>query len=130
MGTTRSGGIPRAGAVLSFLLLGLWGMAETPAEPAAAQSVLQFSGVRGGLDGHAHLGNLDFDRRPETAIRHYDIGCQIGELSLGPDFKGVLLWAMIDNRTYLRCLHGYGLCLWRLKRFDEAAAPSSPACFG
>jgi tetratricopeptide (TPR) repeat protein len=29
---------------------------------------------------------------------------------------------MIDNRPYLRCLHGYGLCLWRLNRFDEAAA--------
>ena len=73
------------------------------------------------LDAHAHLGNLEFDRRPEMALRHYDIGRQIGELSLGPDFKSVLRWAMIDNRPYLRCLHGYGLCLWRLKRFDEAA---------
>lgn len=74
------------------------------------------------LDAHAHLGNLVFDRQPEIAIRHYDIGRQIGELSLGPDFNGVLLWGMIDNRPYLRCLHGYGLCLWRLKRFDEAAS--------
>ena len=85
------------------------------------------------LDAHAHLGNLVFDRRPETAIRHYDIGRQIGEMSLGPDFNGVLRWGMIDNRPYLRCLHSYGLCLlrlaeasseggWRLKRFDEAAA--------
>lgn len=74
------------------------------------------------LDAHAHLGNLDFDRGAETAIRHYDIGRQIGELSLGPDFKDVLRWARLDNRPYLRCLHGYGLCLWRLKRFDEAAA--------
>jgi len=73
------------------------------------------------LDAHAHLGNLEFDRRPETAIRHYDIGRQIGELSLGPDFKGILRWAILDNRLYLRCLHGYGLCLWRLKRFNEAA---------
>jgi tetratricopeptide (TPR) repeat protein len=72
------------------------------------------------LDGHTHLGNLDFDRRPEKAI-HYDIGRQIGELSLGPDFQGVLRSGRIDNRPYLRCLHGYGLCLWRLKRFDEAA---------
>jgi len=73
------------------------------------------------LDAHAHLGNLDFDRQPETALRHYDIGRQIGELSLGSDFKGVLRWGMIDNRPYLRCLHGYGLCLWRSKRFEEAA---------
>jgi len=27
-----------------------------------------------------------------------------------------------SNRPYLRCMQGYGLCLWRLKRFDEAAA--------
>ena len=74
------------------------------------------------LDAHAHLGNLAFDHSPETALRHYDIGRQIGELSLGPDLKGVLPWGLIDNRPYLRCLHGYGLCLWCLNRFDEAAA--------
>ena len=72
------------------------------------------------LDAHAHLGNLAFDRSPKTALRHYDIGRQIGELSLGPDFNGVLPWGLIDNRPYLRCVHGYGLCLWRLERFDEA----------
>ena len=26
----------------------------------------------------------------------------------------------IDNRPFLRCLHGFGLCCWRLGRFDEA----------
>ncbi|MDA2927581.1 hypothetical protein MYX78_10205 [Acidobacteria bacterium AH-259-G07] len=26
----------------------------------------------------------------------------------------------IDNRPFLRCMHGYGLCLWRLGHFDEA----------
>lgn len=73
------------------------------------------------LDAHSHLGNLVFDQRPEMALRHYDVGRQIGELSFGSGFKGVLRWAMLDNRPYLRCLHGYGLCLWRLKRFAEAA---------
>ena len=74
------------------------------------------------LDTHAHLGNLAFDHSPETALRHYDMGVQIGNLSLGLDFRGVLPWGLIDNRPYLRCLHGYGLCLWRLSRFDEATA--------
>jgi tetratricopeptide (TPR) repeat protein len=74
------------------------------------------------LDAHAHLGNQEFARRPDMAIRHYEIGVQIGNLSLGPDFSAVLPWGLINNRPYLRCLHGYGLCLWRLKRFDEAAA--------
>jgi hypothetical protein len=31
-----------------------------------------------------------------------------------------LLWGLIDNRPFLRCMHGYGLCLWRLGCFDEA----------
>lgn len=73
-----------------------------------------------GLDAHAHLGNLVFARRPEDAIRHYEAGFRIGELSLPKKFDGVLAWGWIDNRPFLRCMHGLGLCLWRLKRFDEA----------
>ena len=30
-------------------------------------------------------------------------------------------WGMIDNRPFLRCMHGYVLCLWRLKKFEDAA---------
>jgi len=72
------------------------------------------------LDAHSHLGNLVYDHRPEDAIRHYEVGLRIGELSLGNDFNDVLHWGYIDNRPFLRCMHGYGLCLWRLGRFDEA----------
>jgi len=70
------------------------------------------------LDAHSHLGNYFFDSMPEKAIRHYEIGLRIGELSLGEDFDGVLHWGNIDNRPFLRCMHGYGLCLWRLDHFD------------
>jgi hypothetical protein len=73
------------------------------------------------LDAHAHLGNFLFDSMPEFAVRHYEVGLRIGELSLGDHFDGVLQWGHIDNRPFLRCMHGYGLCLWRLGRFDEAA---------
>jgi tetratricopeptide (TPR) repeat protein len=73
------------------------------------------------LDAHSHLGNFVFDHHPKDAIRHYEVGLRIGELSLGDDFTGVLAWGLIDNRPFLRCMHGYGLCLWRLGRFDEAA---------
>ena len=72
------------------------------------------------LDAHSHLGNFVFDHWPQNAIRHYEVGLRIGELSLGDDFAGVLAWGLIDNRPFLRCMHGYGLCLWRLGRFDEA----------
>ncbi len=72
------------------------------------------------LDAHAHLGNFVFDHSPKEAVRHYEVGLRIGELSLGNGFDGVLLWGHIDNRPFLRCMHGYGLCLWRLGHHDEA----------
>ena len=74
------------------------------------------------LDAHAHLGNLSFEHTPEKALRHYEVGVRIGELSLGADFDGLLPWGRIDNRPFLRCLHGFGLALWRLERQPEAAA--------
>ncbi|MBU2228241.1 MAG: cytoplasmic protein, partial [Proteobacteria bacterium] len=73
------------------------------------------------LDAHAHLGHFVFDSHPQKAIRHYEVGLHIGELSLPAGFDGALPWGHVDNRPFLRCLHGYGLCLWRLKRFAEAA---------
>jgi hypothetical protein len=73
------------------------------------------------LDAHAHLGNMVFDDRPGDAIRHYEAGFRIGELSLGERLD-VLPWDLIDNRPFLRCMHGFGLCQWRLGRFKEAAA--------
>lgn len=72
------------------------------------------------LDAHAHFGNLAFNFSPKEAIRHYQVGVRIGELSLGADFDGLLPWGYIDNRPFLRCMSGLGLCLWRLNRFAEA----------
>jgi hypothetical protein len=73
------------------------------------------------LDAHAHLGNLLFDGDPADALRHYLVGVRIGDLSLGEGFDGVLPWGAVNNRPFLRCLKGYGLCLWRLGRPEEAA---------
>lgn len=72
------------------------------------------------LDAHAHLGNFVFDPVPADAVRHCEIGLRIGELSLSETFDGVLPWGHVDNRPFLRCLHGYELCCWPLGRFDEA----------
>jgi len=72
------------------------------------------------LDAHSHLGNMTFHGSPKRAVPHYEVGVRIGELSLGDDFAGVLSWGLIDNRPFLRCMHGYGLCLWRLKRWQDA----------
>ena len=50
------------------------------------------------------------------------MGFRIGELSFDSDFNGVLKWGFLENRPYLRCLHGYGLCHWRLGNVTEARA--------
>lgn len=72
------------------------------------------------VDAHVHLGNFIFEHRPEDAIRHYEVGLRIGELSLGEGFDGLLPWGWIDNRPLLRSMQSFGLCLWRLGRFEEA----------
>jgi hypothetical protein len=74
------------------------------------------------LDAHAHLGNFEFDHRPQQAVRHYEMGVSIGALSLGKQFDGVLPWGLIDNRPFLRCMNGLGLCRWRLGQTREATA--------
>jgi hypothetical protein len=72
------------------------------------------------LDGHAQLGTMELGRWPSRALLHYEVGVRIGELSLPPSFDGVLLWVNLYNRPFLRCLHGYGLALWRLGQWADA----------
>ncbi len=72
------------------------------------------------IDAHVHLGNLEFDRRPEQAMVHYEIAVALGDLSFPHGFDGLLLWSHVHNRSFLRALHGLGLCLWRLGRDEEA----------
>jgi len=80
------------------------------------------------LDAHAHLGNIFFDHWPKLAIRHYEVGVRIGELSLGENLDGLLPWGWMDNRPFLRCMNGFGLCLWRLSRFEEAERILNVCC--
>jgi hypothetical protein len=49
-----------------------------------------------------------------------DLKRRIGELSLPPSFDGLLIWGHLFNRPFLRCLHGYALCRWRLGDLAEA----------
>ncbi len=70
------------------------------------------------IDAYAHLGNIyfpddDTSRFVDFAIPYYEAGVKIGEYFLGPDFDGQLPWGYLDNRPYLRALHGLGLCYMR-----------------
>jgi hypothetical protein len=65
------------------------------------------------IKAHAHLGNFVFDHRPKDAIRHYEAGFRIGELSFGEGFDGA-------------CCHGVGSTTVR----SYAACTASGYAFG
>jgi hypothetical protein len=71
-----------------------------------------------------HLVTLVIEKRWTRRDDAYASGrlenIRIAELSLPAGFDGVLVWGRIYNRFFLRCLHGYGLCLWRLDKLAEA----------
>ena len=75
------------------------------------------------IDAWVHLGNMAFEHAgPETALPLYDRAVAIGEQALGSGFFGVLSWGFVDNRPFLRALHGLGLCAWRQGRWEDAEA--------
>jgi tetratricopeptide (TPR) repeat protein len=73
------------------------------------------------LDAHAYLASRLLGLSPQWALQHYEVGVDIGRLSVGDDFDGVLPGELAGNGAFLRCLSGYGSCLWQLERRDEAA---------
>ena len=73
------------------------------------------------LDGHAWLGDQqNRGKYRRHAIRHFEVGARIGELSLDEDFEGTLSWSLAGNRPFLRCMCGLGECQWDLGRLEEA----------
>ena len=75
------------------------------------------------IDAWGHLGLVAFDTRgPGAASKLYEMGVGVAERSLPDGFAGVLPWGMVDNRPFLRCLHGLALCAWRQRRWADAEA--------
>jgi hypothetical protein len=67
------------------------------------------------LDAHAQLGLLAFDAGcVEAALAHYVSGVWVAEQSLPDPFDRVLWWGWVDNRPFLRCLHGLMISAWRV----------------
>jgi hypothetical protein len=73
------------------------------------------------LDAHVHLGVLAFNHDElDAAFAHYAAGVSVAEQSLPEEFDGVLSWGWVDNRPFLRCLHGLMLSAWRLELREES----------
>jgi tetratricopeptide (TPR) repeat protein len=78
------------------------------------------------IDAYAHIGNIYFNMQGNTrhaisrAKAYYKQGVAIGLMSIGEHLNDVFPWGMIDNRPFLRCLHGFGLCFLEQKQTKEA----------
>lgn len=75
------------------------------------------------LDAYAHLGNWYFEQEDSkdlnTALNFYKTGVAIGMKSIGNKENDVFPWGLIDNRPFMRCLHGLGLCFYRQKKLTR-----------
>lgn len=72
------------------------------------------------IDAYGHLGWMYFQYSAKRALPHYLTAVAIGERSLPDGFGGLLPWGWIDNRPFLRALHGLAVTRWRLRQFEQA----------
>ncbi len=74
------------------------------------------------IDALVHIGNLHLDSRYRlpNALNCYKTSVHIAEKNLPEDFDGVVLWECLENRPYLRALHGLCLTYWKMKEFEDA----------
>lgn len=74
------------------------------------------------IDALVHIGNLYLDSSGslENARNCFQVAISIAEKNLPKDFDGVILWDCLENRPYLRALHGLCLTQWRMKDFEKA----------
>lgn len=77
----------------------------------------------GHADAWVHIGNRRFDEgHLDEALACYERGIAAGQArAVGePEAYQEPFWLDVDSRPFMRALHGCGLCLWRLRRPDEA----------
>lgn len=72
------------------------------------------------LDAYAMLGELNLSSWPRLALNCFELGVGIGRLSLPLGFEGVLPWAYLDNRPFLRCLFGLSRAQLRCEMRPDA----------
>ncbi|HYG89952.1 MAG TPA: tetratricopeptide repeat protein [Azospirillum sp.] len=74
------------------------------------------------IDAHAHLGFALLEQgKTRKALDACLRGIAIGEAVIPQGFAGTVKWGYLENRPFLRALHGAALCQLRLRRRDEAA---------
>lgn len=74
------------------------------------------------VDSFNGLGNVAFDEGLlSKAKEYYQKGVDLISKYCGKNWKKKRMeWGIIENRPYLRAIHGLCLCEWRDKNFKEA----------
>ncbi len=76
------------------------------------------------IDAYAHIGNMYFNlkggRAHNVAKSYYKQGVAIGLQAIGDRLNDVFPWGMINNRPFLRCIEGFGLCFLKQDKIADA----------
>ncbi len=73
------------------------------------------------IDAHAHLGYAFFDEgKPKKALDACLRGVAVGDRLIPEGFSGHIHWGDLDNRPFLRSLHGVSIAYLRLRRHKNA----------
>ena len=74
------------------------------------------------IDALVHIGNMYLDPwfMPEHALHCYKTAILIAEKNFPEKFDPVFLWGILENRPYIRALHGLCIAYWRMKKFEES----------
>ncbi len=73
------------------------------------------------VDGYAHLGYaLLEDGKTKKALNALLRGIAVAEEAVPDDFNGTTMWGFLENRPYLRALHGAALCYLQLRQRKHA----------
>ena len=68
--------------------------------------------------GYQYLKKAFYLHHAENCFR---TAILVAQKNLPPDFDGIILWSCLNNRPYLRALHGLLLTQWRQGVFEPAA---------
>ena len=72
------------------------------------------------VDAYNGMGNVYFNDDLEKSRQHYQKAYELTKKHFNNQWPINIEWGIIENRQYLRSMHGLGLILWREGKFEEA----------
>ncbi|MFH1641912.1 MAG: DUF6398 domain-containing protein [Nanoarchaeota archaeon] len=72
------------------------------------------------VDAHNGLGNIYFNDDLEKSKQYYQKAYELTKKHFNNQWPIAIEWGVIENRQYLRAMHGLGLIFWRENNLQEA----------